>query len=156
MHYVLWFMNDFDSHKSRFNGKFLPLSKIHHFIGPIDRTHFYMSWIFLGLWMVLYCVHNITNSSEPAWPAPACRDPETVQILQRRLGTVPETQEHEEELFPGSHGQAQYGRLYTQLFRSVEHGATKGRLQKKKNAYFMTSGKKVGGPRTKTKFQKKI
>ena len=27
---------------------------------------------------------------------------------------------------------------------------------KKKTAYFMTSGKKVGGPRTKTKFQKKI
>ena len=26
----------------------------------------------------------------------------------------------------------------------------------KKTAYFMTSGKKVGGPRTKTKFQKKI
>ena len=26
---------------------------------------------------------------------------------------------------------------------------------KKKNAYFMTSGKKVGGPQTKTKFQKK-
>ena len=25
----------------------------------------------------------------------------------------------------------------------------------KKNAYFMTSGKKVGGPQTKTKFQKK-
>ena len=32
----------------------------------------------------------------------------------------------------------------------------KGSLQKKKTAYFMTSGKKVGGPRTKTKFQKKI
>ena len=35
-------------------------------------------------------------------------------------------------------------------------GNGKGSLQKKKTAYFMTSGKKVGGPRTKTKFQKKI
>ena len=31
-----------------------------------------------------------------------------------------------------------------------------GKPSKKKTAYFMTSGKKVGGPRTKTKFQKKI
>ena len=31
--------------------------------------------------------------------------------------------------------------------------AGKGRLQKKNTAYFMTSGKKVGGPKTKTKFQ---
>ena len=31
-----------------------------------------------------------------------------------------------------------------------------GEPSKKKTAYFMTSGKKVGGPRTKTKFQKKI
>ena len=31
-----------------------------------------------------------------------------------------------------------------------------GKTSKKKTAYFMTSGKKVGGPRTKTKFQKKI
>ena len=41
---------------------------------------------------------------------------------------------------------------------SWNHGITRvlGKTSKKKTAYFMTSGKKVGGPRTKTKFQKKI
>ena len=40
---------------------------------------------------------------------------------------------------------------------SWNHGITRvlGKTSKK-TAYFMTSGKKVGGPKTKTKFQKKI
>ena len=66
---------------------------------------------------------HVTNSSEPAWPAPAASsDHETVQIQQRWLRSLTDptkTQEHEEELIPGSHGQAQYGRLYTQFVRSV-------------------------------------
>ena len=42
------------------------------------------------------------------------------------------------------------GRTNEQTFVIVES------LSRLKTAYFMTSGKKVGGPLTKTKFQKKI